>query len=271
MPLILQYDFMVRALIAGVLVGGLAPVLGTFLVLRRVSLIADTLAHVALFGIAIGLTVNLWPTFTTFVAVTIAAVLIERLRSTGKLPGDVALAVVLYSTLAGAVVLFSVVGGFNVDLHGFLFGSVLSVASIDLLYLAILALVVIVGVTAFFIELAQATFDDELARVSGISVEWVSLGLALLTATTITLGMRLFGVLLIGALLVVPVLAGQALANTLRGAIVVASLVGVLSALAGLTTAFYADVAAGGSVILSAIVLLLLALAWRHARPRRGS
>ena len=139
LPSILQYDFMVRALIGGILAGGIAPVLGAFLVLRRYSLIAETLAHVGLLGVAIGLATSTYPTITTFIAVTIAAIFIERLRVSGKLPGDIALAVVLYATMDDAVVIIHSVRGFTLDLWGFLFGSILTISATDVLLLLLLA------------------------------------------------------------------------------------------------------------------------------------
>ncbi len=268
MPVILQYDFMVRALIGGVLIGGLAPVLGTFLVLRRFSLLSDTLAHVALFGVAVGFAANVYPTLTTFIAVTFAAVAMEMLRSRGKLPGDAVLAVALYSSLAAAVVVISAAHGFNVDLLGFLFGSILTITELDLWLLAGLAVFVIVGVTAFFTELAQTSFDDALARVSGIKVDWVNLGLAVLAAATITLAMRIMGVLLVGALIVIPVLVGQGVTNSLRTAFIVASVVGMLSAVTGLTLAFYQDIPGGGAIVLTSVALLVASLVWRRVRRR---
>lgn len=263
MPVILQYDFMVRALIGGVLVGGLAPVLGTFLVLRRFSLLSDTLAHVALLGVAIGFAVNVYPTLTTFVAVTIAAVVMEVLRSRGRLPGDAVLAVALYSSLAGAVVVISAARGFNVDLLSFLFGSILTITELDLWLLGGLAFFVVIGVTAFFTELAQTSFDDALARVSGIKVDWVNLGLAVLAAATITLAMRIMGVLLVGALIVIPVLVGQGVTNSLRTAFLVSSAVGMFSAVVGLTLAFYQDIPGGGAIVLVAVSTLAVSIALR--------
>lgn len=268
MPAILQYDFMVRALIGGVLIGGIAPVLGTFLVLRRFSLLSDTLAHVGLFGVAVGFAVNVFPTLTTFVAVTIAAVIMEVLRSRGRLPGDAVLAVALYSSLASAVVVISAAQGFNVDLLSFLFGSILTITELELWLLGGLAFFVVIGVTAFFTELAQTSFDDSLARVSGIKVDWVNLGLAVLAAATITLAMRIMGVLLVGALIVVPVLVGQGLTNSLRTAFIVASAVGVISAVTGLTLAFYRDIPGGGAIVLVAVALLVVSMGWRRLRPR---
>ncbi|MDE2868194.1 MAG: metal ABC transporter permease [Chloroflexota bacterium] len=259
MPAILQYEFMLRALAGGILVGVLAPVLGTFVVLRRLSLIADTLAHVALMGVAIGLASRFLPTLVALLAATVGAIVVEQLRARGRLPGDVALAVVLYGSLAVAVVVIGAAGGFNVDLFSFLFGSILSVAPLDLWLLAALAVVVLLFVGVFFVDLAQMAFDDNLARVSGVRTDWLNLVLAVLTGATITLSMRVVGVLLIGAMLVIPVLVGLRLARGLRAAMATAVLAGVLSAVAGLTFAFYGDLSAGGSIVLTALLLLVLA------------
>jgi len=262
MPNILQYEFMLRALAGGVLVGVLAPVLGTFVVLRRLSLIADTLAHVALMGVAIGLASRFLPTLVALLAATAGAIIVEQLRARGRLPGDVVLAVVLYGSLAIAVVVIGLAEGFNVDLFSFLFGSILSVAPLDLWLLAALTVVVLLFVGVFFVDLAQMAFDDNLARVSGVRTDRLNLALAVLTGATITLSMRVVGVLLIGAMLVIPVLVGLRLARGLRAAMATAVLAGVLSAAAGLTLAFYGDLSAGGSIVLTALLLLVLANLW---------
>lgn len=262
MPAILQYEFMIRALAGGVLVGVLAPVLGTFVVLRRLSLIADTLAHVALMGVAIGLATRFLPTVVALLGATAGAIVVEQLRARGRVPGDVALAVVLYGSLATAVVVIGAAGGFNVDLFSFLFGSILSVAPLDLWLLAALTVVVVLFVGVFFVDLAQMAFDDDLARVSGVRTDWLNLALAVLTGATITLSMRVVGVLLIGAMLVIPTLVGLRVARGLRAAMATAVLAGVLSAVAGLTFAFYGDLSAGGSIVLTALLLLVLASLW---------
>ena len=269
MPSILQFDFMVRALIGGTIVGALGPVLGMFLVLRRFSLIADTLSHVALMGVAIGLATGAHPSLVALAAATLGAIVIEWLSSRARLPGDVTLAIVLYVSLAVSVVVISGARGFNVDLFSFLFGSILSVSETDIWLLAILGAAVAIYVTVFFSELSQSSFDPNLARVTGVPVAWTNLGLAILTGATITLSMRVVGVLLVGAMLVVPVLAGQRLATGLRAALGMAVGFGVASVLVGLTAAFYADVSAGGAIVLTAILLLLGAqgLATLSERP----
>ena len=262
MPAILQYEFMLRALAGGALVGILAPVLGTFIVLRRYSLIAETLAHVALMGVAIGMATKFLPSLFALLAATIGAILVEQLRARGRLPGDVAMAVVLYGALAFAIVVIGFAGGFTVDLFSFLFGSILSVAPVDLWLLAGLTVVVVLFVSVFFIDLAQIAFDDDLAKVSGVPTDRLNLALAVLTGATITMSMRVVGVLLIGAMLVIPVLVGLRAARGLRAAMAAAVVAGILSALAGLTVAFYADVSAGGAIVLAALLLLVLVHLW---------
>ena len=269
MPSILQYEFMVRAFAGGALVGVLAPTLGIFIVLRRFSLIADTLAHVALLGVAIGLATNIFPSAVALVASSLGAIGVEQLRSRGRLPGDVAMAVVLYGALAFAVVVIGLAGGFNVDLFSFLFGSILSVSPLDLWLLAGLTVAVLLFVGVFFVDLAQIAFDDDLAKVNGVPTGPLNLGLAILTGATITLSMRVVGVLLVGAMLVVPVMIGLRLARGLRAAMATAIVAGIVSAIVGLTLAFYADVSAGGATVLTALGLLALAHLWIGLRRRR--
>ena len=258
MPSIFDYEFMVRALIGGAMVGALAPALGMFLVLRRFALIADTLSHVAFMGVAIGLITKTFPPLTALGATSIAAVAIDQLRARRMMPGDAALAVFLYAALAIAVVVISLAGGFNVDLFGYLFGSVLTIDPADLWLVVGLMVVVIGFVGLFFSELAQSSFDSDLARISGVPVGWINLTLAVLTGATITLSMRIVGVLLVGALIVIPVIASLRLATGLRTAVILAMAMGVFSALLGLTIAFYANVAAGGAVVLTAVGILIL-------------
>ncbi len=272
MPSILLYDFMLRALAGGVLVGLLAPTLGVFVVLRRFSLIADTLAHVALMGVAVGLATNTFPSLVALGAASLGAIVVEQLRSRGRLPGDRALAVVLYGSLAFAVVVIGIAGGFNVDLFSFLFGSILSVSPLDLWLLAGITCAVVLFAGVFFVDLAQIAFDDDLARVNGVRTGMLNLALAVLTGATVTLSMRVVGVLLVGAMLVVPVMVGLRLARGLRAAMATAIVVGVVSAIVGLTIAFYVDASAGGATVLTALGLLGLAYLWIAVRRwrRRG-
>lgn len=268
MPGIFEYDFMVRALVGGFLVGMLAPALGVFLVLRRLSLIADSLSHVALAGVAIGLLTGSFPPLAALGATSVAAGAIETMRARRMMPGDAALAVVLYSALAVAVVLISLADGFNVDLFSYLFGSILSIGVTDLWLLSALVVAVFGFVALLYPELSQVSFDTELARTSGVRVFSINLALAVLTGAAITLSMRVVGVLLVGALIVIPVMVSLRLATGLRAALALAVAVGVVSALAGLTIAYYANVAAGGSVVLTAVGILVATMAWSASASR---
>lgn len=249
---------MIRALLAALMLGAAAPAFGVFLVLRRLSLIADSLSHVALAGVAIGLLTNLYPSYIALAATSSAAVSIEELRARKMLPGDAALAVFLYGSLALAVVIIGLAGGFNSNLFGFLFGSILTVTTTDLWLIGALTVAVAFFVTMFISELAQASFDADLARINGVRVHALNIGLAVLTGATITLSMRVVGVLLIGALIVVPVLIALRISTGLTRSVGIASITGVIMAVGGMVISFYADVAPGGAVVLTGISMLLL-------------
>ncbi len=257
MPEILEYDFMRRALLAALLIGAIAPAFGVFLVLRRLSLIADSLSHVALAGVAIGLLTNIFPPYIALASTSAAAVSIEELRARRMLPGDAALAVFLYGALAIAVVIISIAGGFNSSLFGFLFGSILTVSVSDLWLIAALTVAVVLFVAGFISELAQSSFDADLARINGVRVHALNIGLAVITGATITLAMRVVGVLLIGALIVVPVLIALRISTGLTRTVLTASLTGMVVAVSGMVISFYTDVSPGGAVVLTGIGLLL--------------
>ncbi len=257
MPDIFQYDFMLRSMAAAAMIGALAPSFGVFLVLRRLSLIADSLAHVALAGVAIGLLTRTFPPYLALASTSLAAVGIEQLRVRRMMPGDAALAVVLYGALAVAVVIISLAEGFNANLYGYLFGSILTATTTDLWMIGALLVGVALMLTLFFVELAQTSYDTDLARISGVRINLVNLALALVTGATITVSMRVVGVLLVGALIVTPVLIGLRLTTGLGAAIIASALIGVVIGVGGIVIAFYADVAPGGAVVLTGVGLLI--------------
>lgn len=263
MPEMFQLGFMVRAFIAGGVVGVVCPLLGTFLVLRRLSLIADTLAHVALAGVAVGLLLDRMPVAVATVTSATAAVIIERLRASHRLSGDTALALVLYTALAITVVLISLGKGFGIELFGFLFGSIVTVGQADLWATGALGALVLIILWLLYSELVQSTFDPDMARVSGVNVDLVNLVLAVLTGVTVTLSMRVVGALLVGALIVFPVLASLQLARGFRITLLLAGVMGLSSVFIGLTIAYYQDIAAGGAIVLTALGFLLAATVLR--------
>lgn len=265
-PEILQYGFMQRALLAGVMIGTIAPVIGIFLVLRRLSLIADTLAHVTLAGVAVGLLLGMAPVTGALLAALLGAIGIERLRSSGRLFGEAALAIFLSGGLAVAVVVISLGSGFTVDLFSYLFGAITAVGPRDLWLILTLGLVVLGAVAVLYKELFAITFDEEGARVQGIPVDGLNLLLTALVAVTVVVAMRVAGILLVSALIVIPAATALRLARSFRSALWGAVICSLLAVLGGITASFYLDIAAGGAIVLCAI--LLFAAASLVPRPR---
>jgi zinc transport system permease protein len=264
MPEVLTYGFMQRALIAGVITALICPAIGVFLVPRRLSLIADTLAHVALAGVALGLIAGVSPTVGALVITAAGAVGIERLRTRGALSGDASLAVFLSGGLALAVVLIGLGRGFNVDLFGVLFGSILTVTVADVWLIAALGVLVAVTIGALYPRLLAVTLSEDLAHTSGVPVAALNLIITVLTALTTVIAMRMVGVLLVSAMIVIPALAGFALARSFRAALAIAMVVAVIAMGVGLVLAYYLGLAAGASVVLTALVLFALTVPLRR-------
>ncbi|MGH3320601.1 MAG: metal ABC transporter permease [Streptosporangiaceae bacterium] len=250
----LYFDFLRRALIAAVLVGLAAPAVGTFIVQRRLSLLGDGIGHIALTGVALGFLTSTSPVVTAVIVAAAGAIAIELVREHGRTSGDVALALLFYGGIAGGVLLIGLApGGSSAALLGYLFGSISSVSATDLYVIAGLALAVLGVVVTFGRELFVLCQDVEVARVSGLPVRFLSVLVAVTAAVTVVIAMRVVGVLLVSALMVVPVAAAQQLTRGFRATIVLAMAVGVLVSLGGLTTAVYVDLAAGPAIVLLAL------------------
>ena len=269
LPEFLQYGFMHRAFAAGAVTALICPAIGVFLVPRRLSLIADTLAHVALAGVALGLFIGISPVLGALVVTLAGAVGMERLRSRGALQGDAALAVFLSGGFALAVVLISLAQGFNADLFAILFGSILTVSPADVWLITALGALVVTTVGTFYKQLLAITLNEDLARTSGVPVGALNLVLTILTALTTVVAMRMVGVLLVSAMIVIPTLTGFALGRSFRKATAIAIGMALLSVLLGLIAAYYLRLAAGGAVVLMALLLFALAslIRRRLARP----
>jgi len=253
LPEVLQYGFMQRALLAGAMVGTVAAVVGVFLVLRRLSLIADTLSHVALAGIAAALLAGIYPVAGALGAAVLGALGVERLRSRGGVFGEAALAVFLSGGFALAVVLLGLADGFTVDLFAYLFGALTAVQPLDLWVILGLGVLVLGTVAAFYKELFTITFDEEAARVQGLPVDALNLLFTGLVALVIGVTMRIVGILLTSALIVLPALTAFRLARSFRRTLAAAVAVAWLAVVGGMVAAFYLDLAAGGTIVLLAI------------------
>lgn|SRR5574341_1343132 len=266
MPEFLQYGFMQRALVVGAVTALICPAIGVFLIPRRLSLIADSLAHVALAGIALALVLGISPVLGALGVTVAGAVGIERLRARGRLQGDAALAVFLSGGFAVAVVLISLGRGFNADLLALLFGSILTVSPLDVWLILALGLVVAVVIGGLYPRLLAVTLNEDLARTSGIRVSALNLGLTVLTALATVVAMRIVGVLLVSAMIVIPTLTGFALARSFRGALQAAMATALAAVIVGLVAAYYLGLAAGGAIVLTSLVLFGAASLRRRSR-----
>ncbi|OGK13492.1 metal ABC transporter permease [Candidatus Roizmanbacteria bacterium RIFCSPLOWO2_01_FULL_38_12] len=255
---IFQYGFIVRGLEAGFIIAVIAPLIGIFLVLRRYSLIADTLAHVSLAGIAFGLILKLNPMITALVSTVISSISIEKLRSSKKVYGESALAIFLSGSLALAIVLISIAHGFRVDLFNYLFGSIVTVKQSDVYMIGVLGAIVIALLIAFYKELVYVTFDEESAKVSGIPTKFINTLLIILTALTVSLAIPVVGVLLISALIVIPVVAALQLKKSFKQTIIYSEIISIFSVISGIFVSFYLNLSTGGTIVLITLVIFFL-------------
>jgi zinc transport system permease protein len=263
----LDLEFMRLAFGAGIVVGILAPTVGFFLVHRRLSLIGDGIGHVAFAGVALGYLLDLPLVLTALAVSVVGGLSIEALRSRKQTAGDQALALIFYTGIAGGVVLVSAAGALNVNLFQFLFGSILTVTPGDLEVIAGLGAAALVVISLLYRALVAVVVDEESARVAGLPVGLLNALTAGLAAVTIAVSMRVVGILLIAALMVLPVIAASRIAWSLRSTMYTAMAVGLVSVLAGITTAYYANLPPGGTTVLVAAGAVVLAELVSLARP----
>lgn len=269
---LLALEFMQHALLAALLVGASAPLVGVFLVQRGMSLVGDGMGHVALAGVGVGLLTSTSPILTALVVVVLAAVAIEVLRHLGRTGGDLALAIMFYGGLAaGVVIIAKAPQGSATNLQGYLFGALTTVSRGDLVQFAVLAAVVLVTVMLLRERLFAVAQDEEYSRASGLPVLATNILLAVLTGVTVVISMRVIGLLLISALMILPNATGQYLGRSFRGGLVWAVIVGTLTSVGGVVTSFYADTPSGATIVLLAIAVFVVSAAVvTAARTLRG-
>lgn len=260
MPEIFELDFMVRAFGAGLLVAVIVPLIGVFLVVRRYSLMADTLAHVSLVGVAIGLLTKTHPVASAVIASTIAAILIERLRGVKKIFAESILALFLSGSLAIAVVIISLARGLNANLFSYLFGSLSAIDMTDIYLLGALFIVVIASITLLYKEFFLVSFDEELAEASGVKARALNLIMVIMAAVTVSVSMRIVGVLLIGALMVIPVISARQFDRSFLQTMFLAVAFSITSVISGLVLSYYYDLASGGTIVLVSLCIFFISI-----------
>ncbi|WP_203361734.1 metal ABC transporter permease [Bacillus sp. REN10] len=264
---ILQYEFLQNAFITGLIIGVIAPLLGAFIVVRRLSLIADALSHVTLAGIAAGLYFGqtfaltwLNPLYVGMVFSVFGSLLIERLRTVYRHYQELAIPIILSGGIGIGVIFISLADGFNTDLFSYLFGSVSAVSHNDLIVITIISLLVIATVFLLYKELFLLSFDEEHAKASGIAAKSIHFVFIVLVALVIAASMRIVGVLLVSALMTLPVAASMRIARGFKQTIFFSILFGEIAVVSGLVSAYYLDLAPGGTIVVASILILLLVI-----------
>ncbi|MRR33706.1 metal ABC transporter permease [bacterium] len=266
---ILQFAFLQRALLAGTLIAALCSVLGVFLVLRRLSLIGDGLAHVTFGSVALALLFRFQSVYTSIAAipvVLISAIGILKIAEKARIFGDAAIGIVSSLGIACGIMLASLAGGFNVDLFSYLFGNILSISREELIVTTILFVVVLLTVALLYNELFAITFEEELAATSGIRVERTNNILVLLTALTVVLAMKVVGIMLISALLILPAVSALQLARGFKTAIFLSVCIGVASVIGGIFVSFLLNLPTGATIIICNFFLFLASSLFKRFR-----
>ncbi len=246
---IFNYDFMIRAFFAGVVIAITAPMIGTYLVVRRYSLMADTLAHVSLLGITVGFLLNIYPLFSAVIISVLSAMLIEKMSKTRRIPGDALLAIFISGSLALAIILFSLMGGVGMNLFAFLFGSVATVSLSDLYLIIPLSLIIIFFLSYFKKDLFLSSLDEDIAKVDGVKVSLLNYALVILTAVCVSLSIKIIGTLLVGALIVIPVMTAINFKKGFYSTKNLAIFISLFSVISGLFLSYYLGVPSGGAIV----------------------
>lgn len=257
----LHYDFMIRALIAGLVIGMICPALGVFLVIRRYSFMADTIAHISLAGVAVGLWLGVASSISSLLTIIVAvlgALAVDYLRSRTSLSADALLALMMSGGLALAIIFFGLAKGAPMDITSYLFGSLMTVSSGDLRLILVVAGIVLLFLVLLYKELYFICSDEVCARVSGLPVDQLNLIFVFLVAITVAISLRVVGTLLVGALMVIPVLASLIIGRSFKQVFCFSLVLGIISTLLGLTASYQCGLAAGGCVVLTALFFFVL-------------
>lgn len=276
---IFHYEFLQNAFVTGMMIGVLAPLLGVFIVVRRLSLIADALSHVTLAGIAASLLIEknfaiftgLNPLYLGMVFSVGGSLFIEKLRGVYKHYQELAIPIILSSGIGLGVIFISLANGFNTDLFSYLFGSVSAVSRTDLWVIFAISIVVILTIFFLYKELFLLSFDEEHAKASGIAAKSIHFTFIVLVALVIAASMRIVGILLVSSLMTLPVAASIRIAKGFKQTIFLSILFGEISVLGGLFTAYYLNLAPGGTIVMIAVLILVIALSYKKIGIKKSS
>jgi len=261
----LSYGFVQKALVSGIAVALICSFMGAFLVLRRYSLFGDGIAHVAFGGISVGLFLGVFPLWTAFIVSIFGGLGLQKLRQSTKISGDAAVAVVLVSGLSVGVILVSASGGFSVDLFSFLFGSILLISDEDTVMILAISAGIIAALALMQKQFLQITFNEEQARLAGVPVTLLNYAFVILASVTVVTSMRLVGILLISALIVIPNISAMMFGRGFKKTIGISMSISVVSVTSGILLSYYYNVAPSGTIVVVAVGILIGVLAAKSA------
>ncbi len=275
---LLQYEFLQNAFLTGIMIGLIAPLIGVFIVVRRLSLIADALSHITLAGIAASMLIEkkitslqgLNPMYMGMLFSVFGALFIEKLRKVYKHYEELAIPIILSGGVGLSVVFISLANGFNTDLFSFLFGSVTAVSRLDVWTILTVTIVVVLAIYLFFKELFVLSFDEEHAAVSGVNAKSIHFLFIIMVALVIAASMRIVGVLLVSALMTLPVAASIRIARGFKQTLIFSIIFGELAVVGGLIAAYYMDIAPGGTIVIFSILILMAAIYWKKLKLSFG-
>jgi zinc transport system permease protein len=254
---ILGYSFIQKGLVAGVAIAIICSMMGVFLVLRRYSLFGDALSHMAFGGISVGMLAGVYPLWTAFAVSVLGALGITKLRKSTKISGDAAIAVLLVSGFGMGVLLISISGGFKVDLFSFLFGSILLISTEDTLLIVGISAGIIAVLSVLRKQLLHFTFDEEQAKVNGLNVDRLNYVFVILASVTVITSMRLVGVLLISALIVLPNITSIMFGKSFKKTVAISVSISVFSVVTGIIASYYLDLAPSGTIVMISVAILV--------------
>ncbi|MFY9300683.1 MAG: metal ABC transporter permease [Candidatus Nitrosotenuis sp.] len=254
---ILGYGFIQKGLITGIAIAIICSLMGVFLVLRRYSLFGDAISHMAFGGISVGMLVGVYPLWTAFAVSVLGALGITKLRKSTKISGDAAIAVLLVSGFGIGVLLISATDGFKVDLFSFLFGSIFLISLEDMLFILGISAGIVAVLVALRKQLLHFTFDEEQAKVSGLNVDRLNYVFVILASVTVITSMRLVGILLISALIVLPNITSMMFGKGFKKTIAISISISVFSVVSGIIASYYLDLAPSGTIVMISVAILV--------------
>ncbi|EEO2755361.1 metal ABC transporter permease [Listeria monocytogenes] len=273
---LLQYDFIRNTFIVGLVIGIVAPLLGSFIVVRKLSLMADALSHVTLGGIAVSLFLSktslplaaLNPLYLGFGFSVVGSLLMEKLRTVYKHFEELAIPIIMSAGMGFSVIFISLANGFNTDLFSYLFGSVSAVSRTDMITIVVTAIIVFIVILSLYKELFLLSFDEEYAKVSGLKAKVFDVIFMVLVALVIASSMRIVGILLVSSLMTLPVATAIRIAKGFKQTILLSILFGEIAVIGGLFTAYYLNLAPGGAIVIISVLLLIVTILYQKIRQK---